>query len=143
MALTQKQEAFVAKYLECNNATEAYRHAYNTKSMKNKTVNDTAYKLTIHPEIAQTIKKIRDKVVEELTIDRKYITQEVLDTIAAAKKDREHNAVLKGCEQLSKMYDLNEDKQNDRLFSSKDKQALLENFKQRMIDITPKEENVE
>ena len=45
MTLTKKQEAFVAKYLECDNATEAYRYAYNTENMKEATIGNNAYML--------------------------------------------------------------------------------------------------
>ena len=36
--LTVKQENFARKYIECSCASEAYRHAYNTKRMKPETI---------------------------------------------------------------------------------------------------------
>jgi len=143
MALTQKQEAFVAKFLECDNASDAYRHAYNTENMKDVTINDTAWKLTIHPAIAQRIKDIKDMVLERLVIDRTYITNGVLNTIDRTIVDRDHSNTLKGYGMLNNMYDLNEDKQNDRLLSDRNKQAILDNYRkrieQRIINVTPEE----
>ncbi len=136
--LTHKQEAFVAKYLDTSNASEAYRHAYNTENMKDATIGNNAYMLlNKNSEVAAKIKEIKDKVLSAIVIDRKYITREVLDAIERAKLADDNNVVLKGCDQLSKMYDLNEDKQNDRMISNKDKIALVENYRQRMLDVTP------
>ncbi len=140
MALTQKQEAFVAKYLECDNASEAYRHAYNTENMKDATIGNNAYVLLKkNNDIAAKIKEIKDKVLDKLIINREYVTKGILDTIDRAVIDDDHSNTLKGYDMLGKMYDLNEDKQNDRMMSNKDKQAIVANYKKRMIDVTPEE----
>lgn len=142
--LTQKQEAFVAKYLECDNASEAYRHAYSPKNPKDETVWNNAYKLLKHNEVAARVDEfktaIKIKVLDELVIDRMYVTRGITDTIERAVRDDDHSNTLKGLDMLGKMYDLNEDKKNDRMMSNKDKQAILANYKARMIDVTPKGE---
>lgn len=144
--LTQKQEAFVAKYLECDRAADAYRYAYSTENMSSKTINNEAYDLTLHPEIAPIIKKAKDKVLEQIekildkaSIDKAYVTKRILYNLNMAETQRDPSVALKGLDMLGKMYDLNEDKQNDRLVSMKDKQALVENYKRRMLDVTPEE----
>jgi len=138
MALTQKQEAFVIKYIECDNATEAYRCAYNTENMKEPTIGNNAYQLMRHNGIAAKIKDLRGAGAKKLGIDREYITKGITDTIARAIQDGDHSNTMKGYDMLGKMYDLNEDKQNDRLVSIKERQALFDNFKQRlMINVTP------
>ena len=143
MALTKKQEAFVAKFLECDNASEAYRHAYNTENMKCKTIVNNAYELTQHKDVAGMVQRVKDeakeRVIEQLVIDRTYITQEILDTIDETKIDRDHSNTLKGYGMLNNMYDLNEDKQNDRMMTQRNKQAILENYRKRMLDVTPEE----
>ena len=45
MALTQKQEMFCNYYLECGNASEAYRRAYSADNMKTETINTKACEL--------------------------------------------------------------------------------------------------
>ena len=111
MALTQKQEAFIAKYLECDNATAAYKHAYRTENMKEKTIVNNAYELTINRDVAGMIQQmkqsIQDRVLDELVIDRKFLTQGITDTIARAIDDDDHSNTLKGYDMLGKMYDLN------------------------------------
>jgi phage terminase small subunit len=42
MKLTAKQEAFALKYVECGDASEAYRHAYDAESMKPSTIHSKA-----------------------------------------------------------------------------------------------------
>ena len=139
--LTQKQEAFVIKYLECGNATEAYKHAYNTGKMSNKDIGNEAYDLTLHPEIAPKIKQYRQaiesKALENLVIDKEYITKRILYNIEIAECKIDPAVALKGLDMLGKMYDLNEDKQNDRLFTGAERLALVENYKKRLLDVTP------
>ena len=49
--LTIKQEKFVLKYLECGNASEAYRFAYNCSKMSDNTIYNKASKLLNKGEI--------------------------------------------------------------------------------------------
>jgi len=42
MKLTAKQDAFALKYVECGDASEAYRHAYDAESMKPSTIHSKA-----------------------------------------------------------------------------------------------------
>lgn len=140
MSLTKKQEAFIAKYLECDNATAAYKHAYDTKNMKEATIGNNAYMLLKkHSEVAARIKEIKDKVLDKIVIDRIFLTNGILDTIEKADLEGDRSNTLKGYDMLGKMYDLNEDKQNDRLMSNKDRVALINNFKRRLLDVTPEE----
>lgn len=43
MTLTIKQEAFCTAYIELDNASEAYRHAYDAQNMQAATVNRKAF----------------------------------------------------------------------------------------------------
>ena len=139
--LTQKQEAFVMKYLECGNATEAYKFAYNAKKMSDKDISNEAYDLTLHPAISPRIqahrKDIESKVLDKLVIDKEFITNGILKNIMAAELKEDNAVALKGYDMLSKMYDLNDDKQNDRLFTNNERLALVENFKRRLLNVTP------
>lgn len=38
IALTPKQEKFILEYIKCNNKTQAYKSAYNTKNMNENTI---------------------------------------------------------------------------------------------------------
>jgi phage terminase small subunit len=63
--LTIKQEKFILKYFECGNATEAYKHAYNTSKMKDKTINEQASKLLADDKITTRLKELKDNAQKE------------------------------------------------------------------------------
>jgi phage terminase small subunit len=64
MSLTIKQENFCLKYIETGNASEAYRHAYDTSRMKPETVNRCAKEMIDHPNISARVKELREPVVK-------------------------------------------------------------------------------
>lgn len=59
MKLTAKQEKFCNYYLECGNASEAYRRAYSCSKMKPETVNRMAFDLMNNRKIAARIEELR------------------------------------------------------------------------------------
>lgn len=68
--LTQKQEAFCIAYIECGNASDAYRSAYNSENMKPETVNRKAKELTDNGKIAARIKELNSKAVTDAVMTR-------------------------------------------------------------------------
>lgn len=76
MGLTVKQEKFCNKYLECGNASEAYRYAYNCSKMRESSVNNSAYKLLQHVEIRGRIKHLRENLAEAAGISALQIVRE-------------------------------------------------------------------
>lgn len=57
--LTIKQEKFCNKYLECGNASEAYRFAYDCSKMSDDTVRNNAYMLLQNSEITARVKELQ------------------------------------------------------------------------------------
>ena len=56
MNLTPKQEAFTLKYVECGNASEAYRHAYDVgEDTKPETIWKEAHTLLADPKVARRV----------------------------------------------------------------------------------------
>jgi len=147
MALTPKQEAFALKYVECGIASDAYRHAYDTQKMSMRSIKDEACRVKAHPSVAPAIRELQaqiaTQVVEEIVIDRKFLTEGILDTIERTRDKGEDAVTLKGLDMLGKMYDLNEDRLNDRLVTQKDRMALVEGYRQRLINVTPEEDKDE
>lgn len=74
--LTIKQEKFCNKYLECGNASEAYRYAYNTSRMSEETICNSAYKLLQNGEIAARIAYLKDHLAEAAGISALQIIRE-------------------------------------------------------------------
>lgn len=59
MALTIKQEKFCNYYLECGNASEAYRRAYSCKGKSNNVIWVESSKLLNSPKVALRIKELQ------------------------------------------------------------------------------------
>ena len=61
--LTQKQEKFVQGILEGKSGSDAYRAAYSTKNMSDKTVRESASVLIKNPKVTARLKELRDEAM--------------------------------------------------------------------------------
>lgn len=70
--LTAKQEAAARKYMECRNKSEAYRFAYNTDRMKDKTVHERACVLFKVDKVRARVEELQAEAAErnDITVDR-------------------------------------------------------------------------
>jgi len=71
--LTQKQINFCHKYIECGNASEAYRFAYNAENMKPESITRKASELMANGIVSAMVQELRDKATEtfDITIEQK------------------------------------------------------------------------
>ena len=69
--LTIKQEKFCNKYLECGNASEAYRFAYDSSKMTDKSIWERASSLLADVKVASRVKQLQAKLAE-----KEFITKE-------------------------------------------------------------------
>lgn len=69
--LTEKQEKFCRVLVETNNASEAYRQAYNCENMKQSTINEEASRALAHPDITARVSELRATHAKrhEITVD--------------------------------------------------------------------------
>ena len=74
--LTIKQEKFCNKYLECGNASEAYRFAYNCSKMSDNTVWNNAYQLLQNSEVATRIDYLKNHLAEAAGISALQVIRE-------------------------------------------------------------------
>ena len=81
MALTAKQEAFCQAMAGGMNQTEAYRAAYDTSGMADKTVWDEAYNLANHPEVAPKVKLLKDELAARVLWTREQSVAVLVDVI--------------------------------------------------------------
>ena len=58
--LTVKQEKFANKYLECGNASEAYRYAYDCSKMNEETVWKRAWELLKNGDVTGRVKELQN-----------------------------------------------------------------------------------
>lgn len=83
MGLTVKQESFCNYYLECGNASEAYRRAYSCKKMKDETINRTAFDLLNNHKVAARLKELRAEMQRRSDITKDEVVG-ILADIARA-----------------------------------------------------------
>lgn len=77
MKLTPKQEKFCNKYLECGNASEAYRYAYNCSKMSENVVYVKASELLMSGNISVRVKKIQSELQSKSDITKERVLYEL------------------------------------------------------------------
>lgn len=100
--LTDKQEQFAkAIALDGMSYSDAYRSAYDTSKMSDKTVNEKASLLKDHDKIRARIKELRDEVDSPKIMSaqkrKEWLTEVINDP------DMDINARLKASDQLNRM----------------------------------------
>lgn len=100
--LTPKQETFAQSIaLEDMNKSDAYRSAYNTSGMSDKTINEKASLLAGQDKIRARIKELREQVISPKIISaqkrKEWLTEVINDP------DMDINAKLKASDQLNRM----------------------------------------
>lgn len=90
MKLTIKQENFCNYYVECGNASEAYRRAFSCDGMKAETVNRKAVELMNHGKITARVKELQDEQKEQSDLTKDRILAE-LSNIAFSSIAHLHN----------------------------------------------------
>jgi hypothetical protein len=99
--LTPKQEEFAKKIAEGMNYSDAYRSAYDTRRMSDKTVNEKASLLKDEDKIRTRIKELRDMMAKPTIITaqkrKEWLTEVINDP------DMDINAKLKASDQLNRM----------------------------------------
>lgn len=100
--LTPKQELFAQSIaLEDMNKSDAYRSAYDTKKMSDKTINEKASLLASQDKVRARIRELREQVVSPKIISaqkrKEWLTAVINDP------DMDINARLKASDQLNRM----------------------------------------
>ena len=69
--LTPKQEAFAQAYIECGNASEAYRRAYDCNTKNANTIHRMAHKVLRSPKVSARLEELRGQSVKKhkLTVE--------------------------------------------------------------------------
>ena len=75
-SLTIKQEKFCNKYLECGNASEAYRYAYDCSKMSDNAIWNSASLLMDDPKVTQRIDYLKNHLAEAAGITALQIIRE-------------------------------------------------------------------
>lgn len=90
--LTQKQINFCHKYIECGNASEAYRFAYKADNMSQEAIAVEASRLLSSPNVALMIESLRTKVQEVAVITVHDLLRELEEARALAVREAQCSA---------------------------------------------------
>lgn len=85
--LTQKEEKAVMHYIEHGNKSDAYRHAYSTSRMKDKTINEKACLLFQKDKIKARVAELQAEMVDRLEITVESILDELEEARQLALND--------------------------------------------------------
>ena len=83
--LTIRQEKFAQKYVECGNASEAYRYAYpSSAKWKDKTVWENASRLMANSKVSARVKELEETSKQASQVTREEILKLCADVIRGA-----------------------------------------------------------
>jgi phage terminase small subunit len=99
--LTPKQELFVQSIIKGMSQADAYRTAYATKNMSDKTIYETASKLMADPKIATRVKELREQLDKETIMSAQKRLEWLTEAIG--NKDIAVNDKLKAIDIMNKM----------------------------------------
>lgn len=99
--LTPKQEVFVQKIIEGLSQADAYRTAYSTKNMSDKTVHEAASRLMADSKVSARVKEIREKITTDTIMSAQKRLEWLTEQIGS--KDVDVNAKLKAIDIMNKM----------------------------------------
>lgn len=73
MKLSVKQENFCNYYIECGNASEAYRRAYSCSNMKDESINVKAVELLKNGKITVRVKELQEELKKKSDITKEEV----------------------------------------------------------------------
>ncbi|MFT0553226.1 terminase small subunit [Bacteroides thetaiotaomicron] len=73
MGLSIKQEKFCNYYIECGNASEAYRRAYSCSNMKDESINVKAFELLNNGKITVRVKELQEELKKKSDITKEEV----------------------------------------------------------------------
>ena len=126
--LTPKQDKFIQVYLETGNATEAYRQAYNTKTLSSNAVHVNASRLLDNAKVALRLDEIRAENAKNMEITMEYLTQSMRDACQMALDQGKANEYGQNLERLAKLTGQWTDKQQVT-HEGQSPEAWLEEYK--------------
>ena len=107
--LTEQQQKFVLTYIiNGNNATDAYKAAYDCKKMKDESINVEASKMLKHPKVSLWIKQANANVQEVFESEIKYSAKDCFNELERIRDKTEDdsktvNTALKAVELKGKL----------------------------------------
>lgn len=131
--LTQQQELFCQKYLECKrNASKAYRQSYNCEESSVNTVCTEAYKLLRNPYVAHRIGQLFDLQAERLNVTMESLADEYEEIRVLAKKAGDYSPAVSAITGKAKLFGLITDKTSTALIVEDKREKTEEELKEEL-----------
>jgi phage terminase small subunit len=84
--LTAKQEAFALAYVECGNASEAYRRSYNCKpDAKPEGITVNASKLLADANVALRVQALQSRAAASVVLTRAWVLEQLMHNAQKAR----------------------------------------------------------
>jgi phage terminase small subunit len=84
--LTIKQEKFALKYVECGNATESYRYAYNPKTSSKQGVTEQASRVLAYSNVSARIQELMAELKEKYNLTMHDLLMQLEEARTLAKE---------------------------------------------------------
>ena len=111
--MTPKQADFIALYLETQNASEAYKRAYNSTGKPN-TIHRKASELLKHPEVKKELELLQAHAKEQNKITLDKVVDELEEARQVAKQSGNASAMVSATLGKAKVLGLVVDKQETK-----------------------------
>ncbi len=110
MNLTKKQIEFAFLFVELDNATEAYRRAYDAENMNNKSISVAVAKLKKDPRIKLVIDRSRERMAirHDVTVDS--LTEEYEEARQVGRDEGQAGAMVSATTGKGKLHGVINDK---------------------------------
>ena len=97
--LTAKQEQFVKNIIDGMSQADAYRNAYDTSRMTDKTVHEKASRLMADDKVRARLQELRDKIAN----DKVMSATRRAERLTEFANDEDPNVAMKAIDLLNKM----------------------------------------
>jgi len=111
--LTIKQEAFAQFYLECGNASEAYRRAYDADDMQEQTIWRKAVEVLQNGKVAARLEILQAEARKRHAVTIDTITKMLKEDRDLAREQGQPSAAVSAVMGLAKIHGLVVDKSNN------------------------------
>lgn len=97
--LTAKQEAFVQNIMQGMSQADAYRSAYNSKRMSDKTIHEAASRLMNDSKVTARLTELREQIANDSIMSAKKRAERLTEFA----NDGDPNVAMKAIDLLNKM----------------------------------------
>ena len=113
--LTIKQEKFAQKFVECGNASEAYRHAYNAGNMTNEVIWVKASELLSSGKVSVRVDQLKAEHAKRHAVTIDSLTETLKQAIRLANEVEQPSAIVSAVKELGTLHGIRVEKNETRM----------------------------